>query len=285
MLAALLAGKLERELKRSPTDIEDLLTSVVFGACRYVPPRDALLPFLGRARNAQGAKLAPMLAEVSRASYHFWPSWTDEPRVTPSLPPDHRSRANPHPQEAVGVHNHEPELVLALARPGLPAAWVLIEAKLLSGKSSRPSPSGPVNDQLGRYWVQLQRRAEAAHAIPLAVVYVTRGVTLPEQDFQETQGELAKKQPNAAPAPLYWVSWRDFVGAVNTREAILHDTCLLLRERWQLVHAEMTGWPARPASLAEGHQGAGWTFTRSWRWLQAPATTIEWSYSAETQRA
>ncbi len=49
MLQALLHGKLNGKLADDPFWIEDLLTSVVIGACQYVEPNLGLLPFLRRA--------------------------------------------------------------------------------------------------------------------------------------------------------------------------------------------------------------------------------------------
>lgn len=287
MLAALLAGKLDRELRRPPTEIEDLLTSVVFGACQYVSPDDALVPFLGMACNANGAKLAPLLADVVSVSYMFWPSWDRSPRDSPTSTTE-VSATEDFGLDAQGNHRHAPDLVLAVARHGRPAAWILVEAKLLSGKSSRPTESGPVTDQLGKYWVELRRRAEAAGAVPLALVYVTPGLTLPDKDFSETQTELAAKAPAAAPAPLYWLSWRDFAEAATSDAAILQDVRVLLRERWQLIRAQMLAWPAAPRTMVAEPTGSDhappWTFTQIWRWPLAPVPRVDWRFSEEAQR-
>lgn len=63
--------------------------------------------------------------------------------------------------------------MLRFERDNAPAVWVLVEAKLWSDKSSHATSDGPVNDQLGKYWVEFERRARREGAEALAVVYVT----------------------------------------------------------------------------------------------------------------
>jgi hypothetical protein len=244
----LLHGNLDREFQRSPAEIENLLTSVVFGSCQYVSPGDALLRFLSEACDVHGTRLGP-LTGVTSASYEFWPSWSGEPDV-----------------------------VVKLDREAGPA-WILIEAKLRNGKSSLPTTDGPVKDQLGKYWVELKSRAAAAGAVPLAVVYVTLGVTLPDVDFRVTQDELALKEPSAAPAPLYWLSWRDFATVVNDGSPqVLRDVSTLLH-RWHIVHAKMGVWPDAPPFLSPA-SFPNWTFTSAWGWPQPPTGRIEWQFFA-----
>lgn len=249
-------------------------------------PDDALVPFLGMACNANGAKLAPLLTDVTSASYTFWPSWHHGLGDTPTSAMEAATTDDYGPDKQTN-NWHAPDLLLAVARRGRPTAWILVEAKLLSGKSSRPSDSGPVTDQLGKYWVELKRRAEAAEAVPLALVYVTPGLTLPDREFSETQTELAAKAPAAAPAPLYWLSWRDFAGSAASEAAILQDVRVLLRERWQLIRAQMVAWPAPPRSVVgettSSDHASPWTFTHTWHWPLAPAPGVDWQFYVEVQ--
>jgi hypothetical protein len=278
VLAGLLQGKLDREFWRSPAEIEDLLTSVVFGSCQYVQPGDALLRFLSEARDVHGAKLGPFIG-VTSACYDFWPCWSDGGDPSSDTEADRLPGHGPDEQRS---RRHEPDLVVKLEGEAGPV-WVLVEAKLYTGKSSRPKDGGPVsiNDQLGRYWIQFKRRADAARAKPLALVYVTLGVTLPDQDFRETQDELATKDPSAAPAPLYWLSWRDFTTVVDDGFGILRDLRALLND-WHLVRAQMRPWPAPPLSLSVATFPV-WTFTRAWRWALPPAEHIEWRFFIKEQ--
>jgi hypothetical protein len=261
MLVGLSRGKLDREFKRPATEIEDLLTSVVFGSLMYAPMAEGLLPFLGCARTPAGALLAEQFGELRTVTYEFWPGWDP-----------------PAPSDAAMVGpSSEPELVLRFERDGAPALWVLVEAKLWSGKSSHATPGGPVNDQLGKYWVAFERRAHAAGAEAAAVVYVTRGVIVPEGEFAETQGELGAK--GERPAPLYWLSWRHFEMALRASpNRMLRDVAALLRERWGLeMPATTWTWPER----GDGHAPA-WSFESDWTWRTGTTAAPSWSFAVET---
>lgn len=263
MLIGLLRGKLERHLTRPAREIEDLLTATVLGSCCYVPAEAALLPFLSRAIDASDRLLGDELQSVVDATIDadsFWPRWA---RST-------------HEADPAGWN--EPEVVLRLRRRDGTEAWVLIEAKLISGKSSLPREDGRVTDQLGKYWLDLRQRAADAGATALAIVYVTTGLRRTDADFVSTQAELhAKGYP---PAPLYWLSWRSFVEVAESRpDPILRDVCRLLREQWRLAPVEaMRAWPhsTSPASR--------WTFASNWRWPAAQHHALGWSFEPGNRR-
>lgn len=258
MLHALLHGKLHGELKRHPRDIEDLLTSVVFGACAYSASVSAeLLRFLGLARSFDGVVLAPALEDVREATFEFWPSW--EPLVGPS---------------GTLAEGGEPDLVLRMTDGRGRRSLLLVEAKLRSGKSSWPTPGGPVADQLGKYWLGTQALARSEERQAVGVVYLTAGTAAPLSDFVGTQDELQRK--GHAPAPLHWLSWRQFVGAVGEASTtpILRDAVRLLREVWELLAVEMGEWPA-PAGPRKQ-----WAFDVNLLWPRAPEH-LSWTFQSD----
>jgi hypothetical protein len=53
-LKEVLAAQLHGKLARSEEDLEDLLTSNVFGKFKYLPPELRLIPFLQQAREQWG---------------------------------------------------------------------------------------------------------------------------------------------------------------------------------------------------------------------------------------
>ena len=259
MLVGLLRGKIAGYFSRPAWEIEDLLTATVLGSCRYVPAEEALLPFLRRAVDASDGRLEGMLGDVVAADISgeesFWPRWA------------------PDPVDADTPGWNEPELIVKLHRADGSCAWVLVEAKLLSGKSSTYTDDGAVTDQLGKYWLDLRDRAARAGAEPLAVVYLTTGISRPDAELEATQHELrAKGKPEA---PLYWLSWRTFVEVASTsQQPILSDVCRLLREEWQLAPIEaMRAWPARQSA-----SGDGWTFSEGWCWPSSPRRTTTWAF-------
>jgi len=190
------------------------------------------MPFLNMARDSSKKQLGEELGCVESVAYDFWPDL-----------------------------GGEPDVLLTLTRKEMPPALILVEAKLDSGKS-QPTGTGPVKDQLGRYWVGLQELA-GNKAAAVAIVYVTShlrydipGRPCPRRDFDETQEELTRN--GVPPAPLYWLSWCHFENAVrhaNKRSmpSILDDLCRVLMERYGLAQA-MAQWPQPSAEFP------AWTF-------------------------
>lgn len=277
MIKALLRDKVVRDFNRSPYEIEDLLTSVVLGGCSYLSPEAALLPFLRHARSCDGARhgttLDEALSRVTAVEYEFWPWW----RTTPACARDASDDEAAEPDEQTRAC--QPEVLLKMTRAEAVPAWVLVEVKLYSGKSSRPDTGMGVNDQLGKYWLALRRNAEAAGAEPLAVVYLTAHPTCPCEEFEETLQELRAKTDLAADevVPLYWLSWWRFATAVPLPQGaapLLIDLHTLLCDHWAFQHVEMVPWPE------PRHRGLGWAFTATWSWPEPRACDSAWEFRA-----
>ena len=284
MLQALLHDKLTRYFTKSPYEVEDLLTSVVIGSCAYVPHDLAVLPFLGEARDANGTKLGEVLRDVEHVAYDFWPNWSSIGGARPTEPnSSDASDAEALPDAAghdvepeLGARGAQPEILLTVTRRAQPPALVLVEAKLLSQKSSRSTETGAVNDQLGRYWLHLRDRANRQGAEAVAIVYVTAGLRRPPMDFEETQKELKLK--GAPAAPLFWLSWCHFAAVVRQQHSapILADVLSLLVNTWGLS-ATMGEWPETPVLV-----GAHWRFPVSWRWPQVAVDCPAWQFKTRS---
>jgi len=260
VLKALLAGKLDGEMTRSPQTVEDLVTSVVLGACSYLPPRAALLPFLSEARTDDGQRLRDHLRDVERATLTFWPEWQAFTHADGTTEGD--------------VAGGEPDAIVEFLHVDGRRSMLVVEAKVLSGKSSRPSNGPTVTDQLGKYWVHLLALARGASATPLGIVHLTSSVTLPSQEFTETLTELRAK--GVADAPLYWLSWRHFAECVpGATDPLLLDVVTLLRDRWMLVQTRMGTWPTTVS------RSEPWRFTPSWRWGSYRAAA-DWTFEEES---
>lgn len=240
MIQALLHNKLKK-CDRSPYEVEDLLTSVVFGACEYCNPDEGLVSFLKKAVSiGNRADLYDVLNEGINIEYEFWPNWRQGTTDIPSEK-QRNDRTNKDESDEL-LSGSEPEILLRIKRDNKREAWILIEAKLGSGKSSC---QGPVNDQLGKYWLQLQHRADKCNAEAIALIYVTAHISLPKWEFVETEDELRKKVKEYSGAPFYWLRWRDFPDCINDKSPrILQDVRSLLIKKWQLIPVEqMKGWP------------------------------------------
>jgi hypothetical protein len=69
MLQAQLKGKLTREEQ----NLEDLLTSNVFGSFKYVSAEDGILPLLLNCQNDKGKPILTEKQIVEQVEYEFWP--------------------------------------------------------------------------------------------------------------------------------------------------------------------------------------------------------------------
>lgn len=253
MLQALRAGKIDQWLTKNPWQIEDLLTAVVFGSCDYAGREGwtaALHPFLAQAvhssnRTHKLAALLPSPQSTRIVSYEFWP---DLDRF------EHKSESSETNHKPVIIRAASPELIIRLEDEKQRKFFILVEVKLNIGKSAGPSDSADeVADQLAKYWMQLMRLARREGGEPLAAVYVTPW-SFPADEMRETHTELMKCGVEGA--PIFWISWRDFVSAVENHAAetysslprLIDEVCQLLRDKWGLVRAEAPkAWPVLPA--------------------------------------
>ncbi|MBT9132500.1 MAG: hypothetical protein DDT32_01225 [Syntrophomonadaceae bacterium] len=178
------AVQMANKLTRREEDMEDLLTSNVFGIWRYLPPHFGLLQFLRTAQRLDGTRLAN-LGEVDTAGLEFWP-WMHEP----------------------GAKSAEPDVLIEMVLTDQRSFLVLVEAKYRSGKSSFRSDSLQPNDQLARQMDNLRRTARRKGIDDYALVYVTADTLMPKSDIQEAISELADKTREDAASQFYWTSWR-----------------------------------------------------------------------------
>jgi len=205
MIEAFLHGKLSCEQQ----NMEDLLTSCVFGLLGYVPASEGLFPFLRKARTLTGKfPLQPLLSNnASVRTREYWPWWTR------------------HRDDQEGC---EPDVVLTL--DGHVPAMVLVEAKYRSGKSSEEDEdTEKVEDQLAREWIQLASRC--GNRFPF-LVYLTADVVMPMESIEESlhvlQGTYKHK---GTPEPMIgWLSWREIPGLFNlSSNPLLRDLVLLAK--------------------------------------------------------
>ena len=187
MLEALLLGKLSREQE----NMEDVLTSIVFGTFRKEPAAEGVLPFLGSAEEIIGT--CPIIQNYSDYSadydkYEFWPSW----------------------QGIDNVASCEPDVVIELNAGENKSILVLIEAKYQSGVSSKSSKDMIITHQIAKEWLHLNQRAKERNCIPW-LIYLTAdiGKNSPKDDIVEAQEEIRKKcHTDGDNLTISWLSWR-----------------------------------------------------------------------------
>lgn len=249
MLQALLKGKLTREEE----NLEDLLTSNVFGSIEYVPIEDALLPLLKNCENERGELLLAETHNVREVHYQFWP-WLDE----------------------VKNRGCEPDVVITIHLDNGQKMIVLVEAKYHSGKSSEAIQEIEsnmktliVNDQLAIEWDNLIHLANREKAIPV-LLYVTADIGFPKKSIEDSCREY--KKCRYEDMNVFWISWRKLPNLfINSDEKILSDLVRVLK-KLGLVSFEKIKF-SNPLKIT-------WTFKKvnEWYWSKYEIPTITWKY-------
>ena len=185
MIEAVLHGKLSSKQE----NMEDVLTSNVFGMLQYVAPDAGVIPFLSRAKTMDGnaplAYIKDLPAANISVSYRFWPRWS----------------------------HCEPDVVLDISIADRLSYLIVIEAKHRSGKSSEADDVElRPNDQLAREWLDLSEEADRLLARPL-LVFLTADICCPKSEIQDSIDEYSHKRSADARTPLNcWLSWRELPG-------------------------------------------------------------------------
>jgi len=211
MLMAILRGKLSREQE----NMEDVLTSNVFGLLRYLAPEEGLLPFLQQAKSSDGEKPFEDLTSVDSVGYEFW-RWYEE-------------------GDCIGC---EPDVVLRMDEPSGRKWIVLIEAKYRSGKSSEADDAlEDPYDQLAREWDNLTHIAEHEHAVSL-LIYLTADIGCPREDIEKSKDEYESKRsglPQHRPFRCAWLSWRHLIPALEKSTGPIVEDLRALNGRLGLI--------------------------------------------------
>ena len=163
MTVAEIRGKISQTGQNLSERMEDLLTSDVFSACRYVRPNILLIPFLQQAKDLSDQTLGNFLKEeVKGTQYLFWPR----------------------------LHLSEPDVVIAMQFVSGRFFIVLIEAKYFSSKATSTligedlEVARAPRDQLTREYMDLLKAHKAfripeSNVVGRALVYITAHRSFP----------------------------------------------------------------------------------------------------------
>lgn len=239
------AAQLYNKLTRSEEDMEDLLTSNVFGVWRYLPQL-GLLQFLKTAQRLDGVRFAG-LDEIESADLQFWP-WMQEE----------------------GARGAEPDVLIEMTSSDRQKWLVLIEAKYLSGKSSLPDERDQPNDQLAREMHNLRRVAARKGISQYALIYVTAHTLMPRADIEQAVSELGTKTGDGAADRFYWTTWRRL-------PAVLSEANVLCQEPFKTMLSDLEKIVRRTGlTFFEGVTSRGWTLGET-RWaFERPPVVFEW---------
>lgn len=201
MLQAQLKGK----LTRAEENMEDLLTSNVFGSIKYVTPQEGLEPILASSEDINGDKPFDRLQIVSEPQYRFWPTLSEP-----------------------GCNECEPDVLIEMKLSSGQKIIVLVEAKYRSGKSSLADSGEAPKDQLSCEYDNLRIEARRKEASPV-LLYVTADIGFPKDDIIESQKEFFEKR--SSEMNVFWISWRKLPALFATakKDSILNDLVKVLR--------------------------------------------------------
>jgi hypothetical protein len=242
MLQAQLRGK----LTRSEENLEDLLTSNVFGSIKYLQPEEALIPLLTSSKDCSGLASFSASQQVLSVDYSFWP-WIQEE----------------------GCKGCEPDVLLTMQLSDRQKIIVLVEAKYLSDKSSEADEQRAPTDQLAREWDNLTHLANREKATPI-LLYVTADFGYPRKSIEDSQQEYLQKRKEKM--NVFWISWRKFPSLFcNSKLEILRDLVEVLR-RQGLVFFE--------GIMTFDCVDIKWAFSAivNWDWSSYNEYPINWEY-------
>lgn len=250
MLEALLHGK----LSSNQENMEDLLTSCVFGAFKYLDYEGGLGAFLQQATGINTSDRPFADLRIQSATFEFWPFWSEK-----------------------GYENCEPDVVISVTDAMGTKLLIAVEVKYRSGKSGLSSDdSDAPTDQLAKEWDHLTRIAMHKGYKP-RLVYVTTDAVMPRNDIEQAGIEYSAKRGSAdetSPFRCSWISWRclfRLMGSAN------NDLAVELRDlAGRFGFREFDGFSDLHAVCAPV-----WRYSRKYEWGDYADNELRWRYRDE----
>jgi len=250
MIDALLNGK----LSRNQENMEDILTSSVFGLMKYLPAEQGLFPYLRKTKMyPEGLVGFEYLSDAKKVTYEFWPKFSEDD----CLP-------------------CEPDLVITIDfdAPRKPLV-IVIEAKYLSGKSSvADDKARRPTDQLAREWDNLSKHCARIGA-KLLLIYLTAASFLPKDELFAARRECETKRPQDT-FICGWLSWHDLPEIFSkSRKEVSGDIFQLAR---RFGFTRFTGISPLTRKIK-----AQWKFSKPkilFRWRMTKADHLRWRFAA-----
>jgi hypothetical protein len=253
-----LHGKISSSGSNLSENMEDLLTSDVFGRLRYLSPDLGLVPLLQTAVSFEtGRSGIAVPGNVLGFSVDFWPRFC----------------------------RSEPDVVIRLDTTGGPMV-VMVECKYRSGKSGEdvpediPAPQESA-DQLVREFQDLKGLAANGAS---ALIYITGHRIMPREDL-ERSARSAGEEGGLFRATTYWVGWHMIWDLFRREQGAPHPAGLILKDLEDLLYHKgfrpFQGWPDTPAVLPPVAAGL-WYRRSSIGWAPPPALLTpglpQWCY-------
>jgi hypothetical protein len=239
MIEALNKGKLSREQE----NMEDIITSIVFGMFKYLPPEIGLFKFLSFASGKnEEDKLNIDFSKCKNVEYKFWETLSE---YNNSCEPD----------VLISFSDNEHKYLL------------LIEAKYNSGKSSKEDEKESVKDQLAREYMNLLYYSKRNNKVPI-MIYLTKDVCRPNLEIEESKMEITKKHGEVN--EIYWLSWRHITQIGKSDNLILNDLIELFSEHLKLFFY-------KGFQFSETRAICRWKFEQIFNWNITKSKTL-WKF-------
>lgn len=230
MIDAIIKGKLSREQE----NMEDIITSIVFGMFKYIPPEIGLFKFLSFATGKdENDKLNINFSNCKNVEYKFWETLSNY-------------KNNCEPDVLISFFDNEKKYTL------------LIEAKYNSGKSSEKDENEFVNDQLAREYMNLMEFSKVNKTIPI-MIYLTKDVNRPSFKIENSKNEIKEKHKDPVVNEIFWLSWRHITQIEKSDNIMLNDLIELFDKRLNLFfYKGFTFSETRATSI--------WKFVQYFNW-------------------
>ncbi len=242
----MLAAQLHNKLTRNEEDLEDLLTSNVFGSIKYVPQEYGLIPLLSAAEGLNDKNPFIYLPPISNIEYDFWQRLKEE-----------------------NCYACEPDVLIHIEHTTGTQTTILVEAKFKSGKSSEADDGDKPNDQLAREWDNLIAYTTKKKSNPY-LLYITADFGHPMEDIEASKSDYFRTRGKEM--EIFWLSWRKLPTIFhNSKYDILKDLVEVLRQQWLIFFEGVTG----PENLSN----VNWQFqnTACYDWT-TNFSKIEWRF-------
>jgi len=203
-------AQLHRKLTRPEEDMEDVLTSNVFGIWKYLPKEIAasgLLNFLQTSVRLDGTHFVGP-EDINQLDIQLW-RWL-------------------HIENLKGA---EPDVLIRITDTNNKKWLILIESKYLSPKSSFADWNDPrPTDQLAREMALLRQIAINEIIDEYALIYLTAHTTIPIGDIVDSIEELETKTSISSRDQFYWATWRilpEVLNLIESESVRLNDKLLV----------------------------------------------------------
>jgi len=250
-MKTVLAAQLHGKLNRVEEELEDLLTSNVFGSFEYIPTEDGLVPLLINTIK-QDLNSCPFkeIGRIFDVKYEFWKTL--------------------HVPTCFAC---EPDVMINFTDENKNKIIVLVEAKYRSGKSSEADlDEEKPYDQLAREWDNLVHIAKEDNAKPY-LLYITADISFPFKDFEASQSDYRRTRGQENALDIVWISWRKLPTIFqNTKHKIIKDLIEILKKQG-LIFFE--GFKIRPI------EHINWKFTSTIKKLPIVEEKYNWSFKTQ----